>query len=672
MEEDVPAALRNAVRDCSDRGLSVAAKWASELLLSISPSKLKSQVGGLPSAGFHTSTPARPHSPRSSMAFATRTPAHETAQSSNQIQTVSHPHAPRMQPPPLEVRTREMQLEIQEADHIVTGQAMMNAKEYTRAVHWLRDCQSAKAVYLRVYCEFLASEKKAMRDWYRMNNTRHQPQVPVNPALFDLLQAVHNSTDPWHLFLKALFLLRLSRREEAIESALLSIAAYPWNWSAWTLLGECLGDGEEVTTLSSSTDPFATDTSISTYVPDQNIQQFEQPNGTDAELSMCDKLLGEEYFPRSLWLMAQRAFRFGNAEAQFKKLRAIDPYRIDDIDVYSNILYVSENRLELSKLAHEFLPLEKDRPEICCLVGNHYSLRGEHEKAIKYFRRATQLDRTYLSAWTLMGHEYVEMKNSHAAIEAYRKAVDVNRKDFRAWYGLGQAYELLGMHQYAVYYYQHATALRPYDVRIWQAQGMCYEEMGRLREAIECMKRALLGADPREITIHIRLARLHADLEEFMESAAYHQRVIDVCTEDSELAYLSLSYSSISLVGLGPFTSHGYTSVADHILALLAIELYLVLLIQLPSNLTTMSFILSCCARYNKPPSDYAYSSLCVARYHLLQGGGDFLHARDLMEVIAGSQCAEVGQATELLKRIKMVIMTQRANPTVVGAEERK
>ena len=111
-------------------------------------------------------------------------------------------------------------------------------------------------------------------------------------------------------------------------------------------------------------------------------------------------------------------------------------------------------------------------------LGNHYSLRAEHEKAVKYFRRAIQLDRTYLSAWTLMGHEYVEMKNSHAAIEAYRRAVgrrsfltfswrlthlheeDVNRKDYRAWYGLGQAYELLSMHHYALHYYQRATALR--------------------------------------------------------------------------------------------------------------------------------------------------------------------------------------------------------------------
>jgi len=121
------------------------------------------------------------------------------------------------------------------------------------------------------------------------------------------------------------------------------------------------------------------------------------------------------------------------------------------------------------------------------------------------------------------------MKNSHAAIEAYRRAVDVNRKDYRAWYGLGQAYELLNMHQYALHYYQHATALRPYDVRLWQAQGMCYEEIGRLREAIECLKRALIGADPHETSINLKLAKLHNDLEEWTEAAAYHRRVVEVC-----------------------------------------------------------------------------------------------------------------------------------------------
>lgn len=57
------------------------------------------------------------------------------------------------------------------------------------------------------------------------------------------------------------------------------------------------------------------------------------------------------------------------------------------------------------------------------IPGNYYSSRGDHTKAILYFKRALLLNRDYLPAWTLMGHEFVELKNSHAAIEAYRKAI---------------------------------------------------------------------------------------------------------------------------------------------------------------------------------------------------------------------------------------------------------
>jgi anaphase-promoting complex subunit 8 len=48
---------------------------------------------------------------------------------------------------------------------------------------------------------------------------------------------------------KALFLSRLERREEAIEAILLSLANFPWNWSAWCLLSSCINDGDEVGTI---------------------------------------------------------------------------------------------------------------------------------------------------------------------------------------------------------------------------------------------------------------------------------------------------------------------------------------------------------------------------------------------------------------------------------------
>ena len=141
---------------------------------------------------------------------------------------------------------------------------------------------------------------------------------------------------------------------------------------------------------------------------------------------------------------------------------------------------------------------------------------------------------------------------------------DVNRKDYRAWYGLGQAYELLSMHHYALHYYQHATALR-YITFTWYLISTNLEKtlwrttmassgnllwrdkevqwlyqysyhsynILRYREAIECLKRALIPADPREITINFKLAKLHQLLDEPTEAVAYHRRVVEVCQTDS-------------------------------------------------------------------------------------------------------------------------------------------
>lgn len=39
------------------------------------------------------------------------------------------------------------------------------------------------------------------------------------------------------------------------------------------------------------------------------------------------------------------------------------------------------------------------------ILGNYYSLMGDHLKAVIYFRKALKLDRNCLAAWTLMGHE---------------------------------------------------------------------------------------------------------------------------------------------------------------------------------------------------------------------------------------------------------------------------
>lgn len=52
---------------------------------------------------------------------------------------------------------------------------------------------------------------------------------------------------------------------------------------------------------------------------------------------------------------------------------------------------------------------------------------------------------------------------------------------------------------------------------------------GRTRDAVECLKRALLGVDARETTINLKLAKLHEELDEPTEAVAYHRRVVEIC-----------------------------------------------------------------------------------------------------------------------------------------------
>ncbi|KAF8204287.1 hypothetical protein K438DRAFT_1905448 [Mycena galopus ATCC 62051] len=406
--------------------------------------------------------------------------------------------------------------QIREEEVFELARKAVDEKQHTRAEHLLRDACGDKAVFLRTYCRYINSEKKAMRDWHALDGSRHQPPTPVNPLLTELYQSVEDVAEPWLLFLKALFLFRLARYGEAIDCVLLSITAVPWNWSAWQLLGDCIHDPESLST---------------------HLQKIMLPPSHPLLQMFMVRMMNDLYSTTPaeleiLYIMSLRAnvlYHLGSypqAEAQFDKIMAIDPYRIDDLDILANILYAVENKEKLSALAQFFLVLNKDRPEVCYLLGCHYSLRAEHEKSVKYFRRATELDRTCSASWTLMGIEYLEMGNTPAAVESFRRAVDANPKDYRAWSGLGKSYNIMGMHTYSLYYHSRALRLRPEEAECWEDQAHAFEAAGRLEDAIACFKRALDADAPHPMTVFMRLAQLLIATNDQVGAANYAQAAV--------------------------------------------------------------------------------------------------------------------------------------------------
>lgn len=302
-----------------------------------------------------------------------------------------------------------------------------------------------------------------------------------------------------------------------------SVNSYPWNWSAWTELQTLCTTLDILKSLNLKNHLMKDFFMASAY---QELKMYNEG------LAKYDYLLGifkfSDYIHAQMGTILYSIREFEEAERIFQELVKVDPFRVDFMDIYSNLLYAKESFTALSFLAHQVFLTDKYRPESCCIIANYYSLKGLHEKSVFYFRRALRLNRKYLSAWTLMGHEYVEMKNTPAAIDAYRRAVEINPRDYRAWYGLGQTYEMMNMPFYGLYYFQKSAYLQPTDARLWVAMAHCYESpaLSMFDEAIKCYNKAVSNNDREGIALH-RLAKLHHSLGNTEMAVFYYKKDLE-------------------------------------------------------------------------------------------------------------------------------------------------
>lgn len=372
------------------------------------------------------------------------------------------------------------------------AKAYFDNREYSRCWYFLNTQSGLDTVgiFLKYYSRYLAGEiEKENQDDGTFKTGASGTQ---NPYLVELLQDLGSTTDPFLLYLKGVILRRLKDDVLAAETLLQSLRIYDTNWSAWQELLACFGKAPEFTKCVVSLEGTVNEWMLKCFTVFGN-QEFFLPGSRSAEL--LDEL--KTKFPSFAFVDIQRALvcihnlEYDEADAIFSDVLERDPFRLDDLDHYSNMLYVTEQPGKLSHLAYQVAKTDKFRAEACFVIANYYSLNGKHERAVTYYQRALISNRQHLPSWTLLGHEFVELKNTHSAIECYRTAVDINKRDFRAWYGLGQAYEVLDLYQYAQHYYQNALGLHPGDIRMWAALGNCCEKLEQHEKAIAIYEQAL-------------------------------------------------------------------------------------------------------------------------------------------------------------------------------------
>ncbi|KAI9373529.1 anaphase promoting complex subunit 8 [Aspergillus egyptiacus] len=554
--------LEDAAIKCSERCLYQSAKWAAEMLDSVTPID---QYDTDPDSPMDIADPPppptqnpylRPQDPQEAALEAQESYKYLLAKSYFDTREYDRCAAVFLPPtiPPVSLSTSPPNPKSKNSVSPQKGKSRAPSHPGTKDNNVARNPYpklSQKSLFLALYAKYLAGEKRRNEETEMVLGPA-DGGATVNRELPDLARGLEgwlterqekgleDRNQGWLEYLYGVILIKGRNEEEAKKWLIRSVHLNPFHWGAWQELNDLLSSAEDLKQVVDLLPQNIMTLIFHVYCSQELYQATEDTYQALAEL--------ETIFPTSAFLKTQRALLyyhskdFEEASHIFTDILITSPHRLDSLDHYSNILYVMGARPQLAFVAQVATATDKFRPETCCVVGNYYSLKSEHEKAVMYFRRALTLDRNFLSAWTLMGHEYIEMKNTHAAIESYRRAVDVNRKDYRAWYGLGQAYEVLDMSFYALFYYQRAAALRPYDPKMWQAVGSCYAKMGRIEQSIKALKRALVAGsyyaeDPTQPAGSAH-GRKVLDPETLYQIATLYERLED---EEEAAAYMELT-----------------------------------------------------------------------------------------------------------------------------------
>ncbi|KAI5362012.1 Putative tetratricopeptide-like helical domain superfamily [Septoria linicola] len=243
------------------------------------------------------------------------------------------------------------------------------------------------------------------------------------------------------------------------------------------------------------------------------------------------------------WVLAQmgKAYHeqqdYKSAEDCFGRLMKLQPSRVEDLEVYSTVLWHLKKDTALTMLCRVLRDNHFDAPQTWVAVGNAFSLAREHDQAIAAFKRATQLDERFTYAWTLMGHEYIANEAFDSALTAFRKAVAIDFRHYNGWYGLGKCYERMGKNEDAEIHYRKAAAINPTNSTLLVCIGVVLERLHNKKGALANYTKALEMA-PDSALARFKKARVLMHMKFYPQALMELEVLRDQASDEANVWFL--------------------------------------------------------------------------------------------------------------------------------------
>ncbi|KAJ3336069.1 anaphase-promoting complex subunit cdc27 [Gonapodya sp. JEL0774] len=253
---------------------------------------------------------------------------------------------------------------------------------------------------------------------------------------------------------------------------------------------------------------------------------------------------------RSGWVLCQlgRCFSekcdYDAAEAKLRLARELEPWRLEGMDTYSVVLWQLEKEVDLSCLSHELVEFDRTSPVAWFAVGNTFSMKYDHDMAIRSFQRAIQLDPLFVWAYTLAGHACLDNEDHDRAEAYFRQAVVLDPRHHNAWYGLASKSFRQDMFENAKYFYEKAFSINSSNFLLAMLVGMSLQRLERFRDAHMWYQRAQ-SLEPEHPVVRFRIADILYRLGYYDEALPILHALKDTHSEHSVWVLLGRVYRAL-------------------------------------------------------------------------------------------------------------------------------
>lgn len=175
----------------------------------------------------------------------------------------------------------------------------------------------------------------------------------------------------------------------------------------------------------------------------------------------------------------------------FAEIRKYYPNRTEGMDVYSTCLWHLQREAQLSALAQELVELNRTDPIAWLAAGNCFSLHKERETALKYFKRAVQIDPNAAYAHALLGHEYSVAEETDKALASFRTAVSVDSRNYVAWFGIATVYARQERWKSSEVHIRRALTIHPHSAVLRCQLGLAQAALGKMDRSLATLERAV-------------------------------------------------------------------------------------------------------------------------------------------------------------------------------------